>query len=127
MIVDDDGGHRRLVGHVVPTGGRPSGAKLRAFLETKLPEYMVPSIFVLHDAFKLTTNEKVDRRSLVVRTYARPDLDTEYAPPRDELERYLVDLWKGMLNLDEVGIHDRFFDLGGDSLQAAEMVNKLQG
>ncbi len=125
VIVDDDGEHRRLVGHVVPTGGRPSGAKLRAFLETKLPEYMVPSIFVLHDAFQLTTSEKVDRRSLVVHTYARPELDTEYAPPRDELERYLVDLWKGMLNLDEVGIHDRFFDLGGDSLLAAEMVNRL--
>ena len=123
----DDRGENCLVAYIVPKNqGSPSISKLVTYLRQKLPEYMVPSAFVTLNSLPLTTSGKVDRRALPAPEQKRPDLDQAYAAPRSELEQYLSKLWCDILHLDRVGIHDKFFELGGNSIQAARCVHKLQ-
>jgi hypothetical protein len=86
---------------------------------------MVPTIFVCLDTLPRTGSGKVARDALPPPPRCRPDLDTQYAPPRDELERWLADLWASVLDLDAVGIDDRFLDLGGDSLAAMRTASRV--
>lgn len=124
---DDSPGEKRLVAYFVPDAGDPlTIGELRGLLNEKLPEYMVPSIFVELAALPRLPNGKIDRRRLPAPQIKRPDLGHAPVPPRSELQRYLSDLWCHILRLDQVGIHDRFFELGGTSLQAARLVNTLQ-
>ncbi|MCP4698468.1 MAG: methyltransferase [Gammaproteobacteria bacterium] len=103
---------------------------VREYLLEKLPEYMIPSSFVVLDRFPLTPNGKIDRNAL-----ARLDVsDAEepgesiaaYTPPGDALERLLADFWAETLDIPQVGIHDNFFRAGGNSLKGMELLNKLQ-
>ncbi len=100
--------------------------ELRDHLAAQLPEYMVPARYIALDRFPLTSSGKVDRRALPAPGRARPTLDVAYAAPRDELERDIAEKWQRLLEIDRVGIHDRFFELGGTSLQAARFVNQMQ-
>ncbi|MEJ2431315.1 MAG: sulfotransferase, partial [Deltaproteobacteria bacterium] len=100
--------------------------QLRNHLEVKLPDYMIPSAFVTLDEMPLSPNGKVDRRALPVPSMERPDLEQPYVAPRNKLEHYLEGIWREIIKLDRVGIHDRFFELGGSSLQAARFINRLQ-
>jgi hypothetical protein len=86
---------------------------------------MVPAIFVSLDTLPRTGSGKVERAALPPPPRRRPDLDTQYAPPRDELERGLADLWASVLDLDAVGIDDQFLDLGGDSLAAMHIASRV--
>jgi len=123
----DDRGENCLVAYIVPKNqDSPSISELVNYLRQKLPEYMVPSAFVTLNSLPLTTSGKVDRRALPAPEQKRPDLDQAYAAPRSELEQYLSKLWCDILHLDRVGIHDKFFELGGNSIQAARCVHKLQ-
>ena len=93
----------------------PTVAELRAFLGAKLPEYMVPGVFVPLLALPLNANGKVDRRALPA-----PDQNLrtgkEYVAPRTHAtERQLAEIWQEVLGLSQIGIHDNFFDLGGHS------------
>lgn len=87
---------------------------------------MVPAAFVPLQAMPLTLNGKVDRHALPVPGPGRPTLEQSYVAPRTPLENFLARLWCEVLKLDRVGIHDNFFDLGGDSIRGAIFVNKLQ-
>ncbi|MEZ4597796.1 MAG: phosphopantetheine-binding protein, partial [Chloroflexota bacterium] len=78
------------------------------------------------ERFPLNPNGKVDRKALPAPVRVRPELDSPFAPPRSALERELAERWRALLDLDRVGIHDRFFELGGTSLGAARFVNQLQ-
>jgi hypothetical protein len=86
---------------------------------------MVPAAFVTLDALPLLPNGKVDLGALPDPGSTRPDLDQEYVAPRNPLERYLVDRWTDVLALDDIGIHDGFFAIGGTSLKAAVLANRL--
>jgi amino acid adenylation domain-containing protein len=120
-------GDLELVAYVAhPDGGRFAVDELRSRLGEQLPEYMVPAMIIPLERFPLNANGKVDRKALPEPVRVRPDLDTPYAAPRTALERTLVERWRTLLDLDRVGIHDRFFELGGTSLQAARFVNQLQ-
>ncbi len=99
---------------------------LRQFLAEKLPPSMQPGTVVKLTTLPLAPNGKIDRAALPKPDRTRPDLDTEFAAPRTPLENFLVEEWRGSLALDRVGIHDKFFDLGGDSLRAATLANRLQ-
>ncbi len=124
---EDEPGNKRLVAYLVGnTGEQLVTTQLRLYLQHKLPEFMIPSAFVLLEAMPLTPNGKIDRRALPAPDNKRPELDQAYVPPRTELENYLADIWRELLRLDQVGIHDRFFELGGNSLQAAQFINRLQ-
>jgi pristinamycin I synthase-3/4 len=95
---------------------------LRGFLTARLPEYMVPSVFVELEALPLTANGKVDDRALPATGFARPPLDAPYVAPRTETEERLAGIWASLLGIDRVGIDDDFFDLGGHSLLATQVV-----
>ncbi len=99
---------------------------LRAFLTERLPDYMVPSAFVLLERLPLTANGKVDRKSLPAPDPSRPEMEARYAPPRTPTEETLASVWAQVLGLEQVGIHDNFFDLGGHSLLATQMTSRVR-
>ncbi|MCA1615651.1 MAG: amino acid adenylation domain-containing protein [Acidobacteria bacterium] len=120
-------GRKRLVAYTVPAGGRaPEADALRRHLKERLPEYMLPSAFVSLDALPLMPNGKVDRKRLPAPDGARPELGQGYVAPRTDLEKMLAEMWQAVLRVSEVGVHDNFFDLGGDSIHAAIFINGLQ-
>ena len=120
---EDVPGDRRLVAYVVTTGGEPLRInKLRAFLKEKLPDYMVPSSFVVVDALPVTLNGKVDRKALPAPDRERPDLESGFTAARTPSEKVLAQIWADVLKLESVGINDNFFDLGGDSILGTQIL-----
>jgi amino acid adenylation domain-containing protein/non-ribosomal peptide synthase protein (TIGR01720 family) len=118
---------RRLVAYCVPDSEpAPDTKELRDFLKEKLPEYMVPSAFVMLDAIPLTPNGKVDRRALPAPELARSDLTTRFVAPRTEAEGILARIWAEVLHLDQVGVLDNFFELGGDSILSIQVIAKAR-
>jgi amino acid adenylation domain-containing protein len=116
---------KRLVAYVVPKAGADLEiADLRTALAAALPEYMVPSNFVVLDAFPLTANGKIDRHALPLPAAEEPELVTEL--PRTELEQKIAHAWKEALGVEQVGLHRNFFDLGAHSLMVAEVHMQLQ-
>ncbi|MEH1828475.1 MAG: non-ribosomal peptide synthetase [Nostoc sp.] len=118
---------QRIVAYVVPNSEqRLTISQLRDFLETKLPNYMVPTAFVFLEALPLTPNGKIDRKALKPPDTVRPELEVVYQPPQTEVEKTIADIWQEVLNLEKVGIHDNFFELGGHSLLLVQVHSKLQ-
>ena len=123
---EDAGNGRRLAAYVVPQAGRVlATGELRAFLKEKLPSYMLPSSFVILESLPLTASGKVDRRALPAADRSRHQLDTPYSAPATAVEKVLVKLWTEVLGIAEVGIHDEFPQLGGDSLLSARIVSRV--
>ncbi|MEJ3655428.1 non-ribosomal peptide synthetase [Actinomycetes bacterium KLBMP 9759] len=123
--VTDDAGNTRLAAYIeAEPGAEPVVREIRRTLQRKLPTFMVPSAFVV-GVFELTTNGKIDRSRLPEPPTARPDLDTAFVEPRDDIERSLQEIWERVLDLDEVGVLDNFFDLGGDSMRAAVLTEQV--
>jgi amino acid adenylation domain-containing protein/non-ribosomal peptide synthase protein (TIGR01720 family) len=91
-------------------------SEIRKFLVNKLPSYMIPSYYVRLDEIPLTPNGKVNRENLPAPEDTRPELSTDYAPPETKIEGILAKIWAEAFGLQEIGIHDNFFDLGGDSI-----------
>jgi amino acid adenylation domain-containing protein len=117
----------RLVAYYVPVcRPEPTTTELRTHLKRTLPDYMVPEVFVALDALPLSPNGKVDRGALPAVAGQRPVLDTELVVPRSPIEEVVADIWRGVLQLDTVGVHDDFFDLGGQSLLATQVAALLR-
>jgi len=125
---EDEPGDTRLVAYVVP-GDRqgPAVDELRRFLQKNLPDYMVPSAFVTLEALPLTPSGKVDRRALPAPDGTRPELETAYVSPRSEAERTIAAIWEEVLRVEQVGVNDNFFDLGGHSLLVVQVHSRLMG
>jgi amino acid adenylation domain-containing protein len=126
VVVRDDGPRgKRLIGYVVPRAeARVDVGALREFLRRALPGYMVPAVFVTLPAFPLTASGKLDRRALP----PPPDGPVETSAPepvRDSLESQLVELWQELLGVRPVAVNSDFFDLGGNSLLAAQMLKQV--
>ena len=118
--------NRSLVAYLVSaTTPAPTISALRRALSDKLPEYMIPSSFVLLEALPTTPTGKVDRGRLPLTDRTRPALDAAFVRPRSECERSLTRIWQDVLHIDKIGIDDNFFDLGGNSLRLAEVNLKL--
>lgn len=127
VIVREDGvGEKRLVAYVVSKTNTNLGFELRGYLKEKLPEYMVPSTFVMLDAMPLTPNGKIDRRALPSPSQARPPLEQSFVAPRNSTEQQLAQIWSQLLEIQLIGIHDNFFELGGHSLLIAKMMFQLE-
>ena len=129
VVAREDQGNQRLVAYVVSRhlkGTTHLVPELRAFLKRKLPEFMVPSAFVMMDSLPITPNGKVDRRALPAPTADRPDLREAFVAPRTSTEQQLAAIWMQTLGIQQVGIHDNFFDLGGHSLLAAQILFQIQ-
>ncbi len=119
-VVREDAGRKALVAYLVVPGQEPEAKDLRAFLAGRLPDYMVPSAFVVLPALPLTRTGKIDRRALPAP--AAPTRDSE--APRDAVETALAEVWAEVLRRDHVGIHDNFFELGGDSIRTIQVVSR---
>ncbi|MDG4752603.1 non-ribosomal peptide synthetase [Micromonospora sp. WMMD718] len=104
----------------------PTAGTLIAHLRQRLPDYMVPAVFVPLPSFPLLPNGKVDRGALPEPELSRPDLASAYEAPRDELERTVAAAWTRLLGIEQVGVHDNFFELGGHSLLMAELRGVLR-
>ena len=123
----DSSSERELVGYLVPSEtSLPSSTDLRNFLLQKLPDYMVPSIFVSLEDLPLTPNGKVDRNALPAPGGTRPKIDEGYVAPRTEIEELAAQVWREVLKLENVGIYDNFFDLGGHSLLGTRVIARLR-
>jgi amino acid adenylation domain-containing protein len=124
---EDVAGDKRLVGYVTAAGGGvPTAADLRTAVRQWLPDYMVPSAFVLLDSMPRTPNGKINRKALPA-----PDIDqarvvgAAYVPPETELQRTIAQVWSSVLRLEQVGLHDNFFDLGGHSFLLLKVHQQL--
>lgn len=100
--------------------------EVRAFLQEKLPDYMIPALFVVMENFPLTPNGKIDKRSLPEPQKERPALTVPYVRPSTPLEKQLTEIWSEILDIENVGIHDNFFELGGNSLLVAQLVDRVE-
>lgn len=121
-VQEDD---RRLVGYVVQDANNSiSTDNIRNFLKEKLPDYMVPSAFVVLDAMPLTPNGKINRKALPL-----PDFkgkSEKYAPPATAAEKTLASIWSSVVGIKQVGINDDFFDLGGHSLLIVKVQSRIR-
>jgi amino acid adenylation domain-containing protein len=129
VVVDarGSGDDKRLVAYIVPAyEPAPSVAELRQFLQAKLPDYMVPSAFMILPQIPLSPNGKADRRALPDPEAIRPELEAGYVPPRSEIERAIAAIWQEVLKLEQVGTRDNFFDLGGHSLLMVQVHTRLR-
>ena len=116
-------GDRRLAAYVVGEKGRELAvAELRGFLACRLPDFMIPAAFSLLDALPLMPNRKVDRAALAEPVWSLRAIAQAYIAPRSAAERQLAGIWQDVLEQEQIGIHDDFFELGGDSLAAMRMV-----
>lgn len=116
---------KQLVAYVVPNDPELTSCALQAFMEDRLPDYMVPTRIVLLEALPLTSSGKIDRRNL-----PKPediDLSVNYVAPRHPVEEVLASVWADVLGVPQVGIHDDFFALGGHSLLATQIVSRIKG
>ncbi|MGA9773578.1 MAG: amino acid adenylation domain-containing protein [Blastocatellia bacterium] len=121
IVQEDPTGNKRLVAYVVADRPELTSADLRGFLKELLPDYMIPSLFILLDALPLTPNGKIDRRALPA-----PELESsDMLAPRTPVEALLAEIWAGVLDIDRVSLSDNFFDLGGHSLLATQVVARV--
>ncbi|MFE6524065.1 non-ribosomal peptide synthase/polyketide synthase [Streptomyces sp. NPDC057794] len=126
-VFEDASGTRRLVAHVVGSGGTaPAAAELRAHLERLLPAHMVPAAYVPMDALPLTVNGKLDRRALPAPTADGYAAGTDRTAPRTPAERAVAAAWSDVLGVEEVHAGDDFFALGGDSILAVRVTARLR-
>ena len=125
---EDQPGAKRLVAYVVPnpsSQGRSSREFIlyvRRVLTEKLPDYMIPSAFVVLETLPMTPNGKVDRQSLPAPDMGRVQAAGAFVAPRTTAERILADIWADVLRLERVGMHDNFFALGGDSILSIQII-----
>jgi hypothetical protein len=126
LVRTDPPGDPRLVAYVVAQGDGTAAEALRAHLRAKLPEYMVPSAFVLLEALPLSPNGKIDRKALPPPDRAGTESAGVYVAPRTPVEEAVAAVWAEVLGLPRVGAHDNFFDLGGHSLLATRVVSRLR-
>src|SRR5262249_13610205 len=117
----------RLVAYLVPAkDALLSAADLRRALKQRLPDYMVPAAFAFLDALPLTPNGKIDRRALPPPEESIESTNTPRSRPLTGLENAIAEIWRSILHVDRLGVHDNFFDLGGHSLLATRMTAELE-
>jgi amino acid adenylation domain-containing protein len=123
----DGAADKRLVAYVVGQNGEPPDTKeLRAFLQVQLPDYMIPTQFVSLERLPLTANGKLDRRALPAVDHGRSDMEQTFVAPRTPAEELLAGIWSAVLNVPHIGVHDDFFDLGGHSLVATQVMARVR-
>ncbi|MEG3918364.1 amino acid adenylation domain-containing protein [Microcoleus sp. T3_A4] len=130
LLQENEPGNQRLVAYLVPDSGFRNQhpefiSELRSFLKHKLPDHMVPSAFVLLDALPLTPNGKIDRLALSQRCDYVSD-ETAFTEPQTPTEEEIAEIWTALLGLEKVGTNQNFFDLGGHSLMATQLISRVR-
>jgi aspartate racemase len=119
----DESGEQRLAAYVV---GQVSSRELREYLKQRLPDYMIPSAYVMLEQLPLTANGKVDRRALPEAEPGRGAVNAGYVAARTPVEGMMASLWSELLGVNQIGINDNFFDLGGHSLGATQLISRVR-
>jgi amino acid adenylation domain-containing protein len=127
IALEDKGAEKRLVAYVVTAPKTSNISELRGYLKERLPDYMIPSAFVYLDALPLTSHGKIDRRALPAPDAERPALAEAFLAPRTPTEKSLASIWTKLLGINRVGSNDNYFELGGDSLLATQLVSQVRG
>lgn len=118
---------KSLIAYIVLDATQPPAiAEIRQFLQTKLPDYMVPADFVVLEALPVNMNQKVDRLALPAPTSENMASLNSFVAPRDNHEQRLVDIWQSLLGISPIGVQDSFFDIGGDSLQIVALMAQIE-
>ena len=126
---EDIPGEKRLVAYVVPVQEETAGtlvADSRSFLQEKLPNYMIPEVFVILESLPRTATGKLHRRALPAPDKSRAELADAFVAPRSPIEQSLAAIWQDVLNVERVGIHDNFFELGGNSLLVTRLMSRVR-
>ena len=119
--------NRRLAAYIVAAAERElSSSELRDYLTQRLPEYMIPSVFVMLEKLPLTPNGKIDHRALPRPEGHNVGLKNEYVAPRTDVEQLLRDIWHEVIGIEKIGVHDNFFDLGGHSILLLKVQRKIR-
>ena len=127
LVREEQSGNKRLVAYIVPTGSTAFQREpVRQALQEELPDYMVPSLFVVLDALPVTPNGKLDRQTLLARELDEQINDDTFVAPTQMLHYQLIAIWEELLDVHPIGIRDNFFDLGGHSLLATRMVARVE-
>ena len=119
-------GRRRLVAYARSRDAKLTDNALRAFLKRQLPDYMIPSAVLLLDEFPRTNGGKIARRRLPEPEHAESPLSPATAPPQTDAERRLAEIWAGVLRLPSIGVHENFFELGGDSILSIQVIARAR-
>ncbi|MDJ0635031.1 MAG: amino acid adenylation domain-containing protein [Xenococcaceae cyanobacterium MO_188.B29] len=122
---EERAGNKYLVAYIVTESQTLNARTLKDFLQPKLPDYMLPSVFVLLEAFPLTPNGKIDRHALPVPNLAKDHKET-FVAPRTPTEVAIAEIMASVLGLQQIGIYDNFFELGGHSLLATQVISRLR-
>jgi amino acid adenylation domain-containing protein len=122
---------KRLIAYLVmkPTADGetfPTASEWRGYLKEKLPEYMIPSLFVRLEELPRTATGKIDRRALPAPELSGTDAGGTYVEPRTAVEKMLSELWSEVLGVERVGVRDNFFELGGHSLLATQLISRVR-
>ncbi|MGY0034992.1 condensation domain-containing protein [Pedobacter sp. NJ-S-72] len=124
LVKTDGGGHKQLVGYIVPEHVFEKESII-SYLKDRLPDYMVPALWVSLEKLPLNSNGKVDRKKL-----PEPDLNSmrslDLIAPRNATEQILAEIWQDLLRVEQIGIHDNFFELGGDSIITIQAVSRAK-
>ncbi len=123
VLAVEAGGDKRIVAYIQPFGATTSQSQLADELQQRLPPHMLPAAWVLLEEWPLTPNGKIDRQRLPAPTFTVADV--AYVAPRTVLERELAAIWQAVLGLEQVGVTTSFFDLGGHSLSATQVVARI--
>ncbi|MGH9823071.1 MAG: non-ribosomal peptide synthetase, partial [Blastocatellia bacterium] len=127
MCREGDSNEKRLVAYIVKAPGSTTPiSEFHAYVRERLPEFMAPAAYVLLDEMPLSPNGKINRKALPPVDETRPDLADEFVPPRYPRERLLAEIWSLILKVERVGVYDNFFNLGGDSILAIQVIAKAQ-
>ncbi|MEL4896704.1 amino acid adenylation domain-containing protein [Crocosphaera sp. Alani8] len=116
-------GDRRLIAYIQTEQTEDISGELRQFLSERLPNYGIPSVFIRLDSFPLTSNGKLDRKSLLSLNYSST---REIIAPRNETEEAIAEIWREILKIDNLSVEDNFFELGGNSLIATRVNSRLR-
>jgi len=122
---EEKAGDKSLVAYVV-SRKKPAADELRLFLQERLPDYMVPSAIVHLETLPLTRNGKVDTAALPSPEQVGSVTERVIVAPRNPVEEGLVEIWRQVLQLDQIGVQDNFFDLGGHSLLATQVISRVR-
>ncbi|MGF1989804.1 MAG: non-ribosomal peptide synthetase [Nostoc sp. ZfuVER08] len=127
ILREDKPGNQNLIAYITLYPDKTlTISQLRRFLQNKLLDHMLPTAFMILEALPLTSNGKVDRRALPMPDALRPELEVAYVVPQTEVEKTIASVWQKALNLEKIGIHDNFFEIGGHSLLLVTVHSQLQ-
>ena len=125
VVAREEGGRKYLAAYVVPRdggGGAAAADSLRRYLGARLAEALVPPAYVTLESLPLSANGKVDRKRLPAPAGGRSAVEAAYVAPRTEWERTLAAIWQRVLGVEQVGVRDNFFALGGDSIRSIQVL-----